>query len=76
MKMPRNDATTTSLPSVLAGEGRAWRNINAARLRRSVDEISPAALSELVVLVNLGKPYRLEEKLNRCVYRTSGVGAT
>jgi AraC family transcriptional regulator len=73
MKMPENDAATTSLPSALGGEGRAWRHIGAARLRRSVDEISLPALSEHVVLVNLGRPYRLEEKLDGRVYRTSGV---
>jgi AraC family transcriptional regulator len=73
MKMPENDAATASLPSALGGEGRAWRHIGAARLRRSVDEISLPALSEHVVLVNLGRPYRLEEKLDGRVYRTSGV---
>jgi hypothetical protein len=73
MKMPENDAAPMSLPSALAGEGRVWRNVGAARLRRSVDEISLPALSEHVVLVNLGRPYRLEEKLDRRVYRTSGV---
>jgi len=73
MTMSENDAATPELPSVLAGEGRAWRHVGAARLRRTVDEISLPALPEHVVLVNLGRPYRLEEKLDGRVYRTSGV---
>ena len=71
--MPENEAATTSLPSALAGAGRALRHLGAARLRQSVDEVSLPALPEHVVLVNLGRPYRLEEKLDGRVYRTSGI---
>ncbi len=52
--------------------GRSWGNISAVRLRGEVDEVAIPALSSHTVLMNVGQPYRLEEKLEGRLYLTSG----
>jgi AraC family transcriptional regulator len=49
------------------------RKIRADRISRVVEEISVPGLPEHVVMVNVGRPYRLEERLDGRVYRTFGV---
>lgn len=55
-----------------AGEGRAWRNVAALRIVRTIDEVALPALPDHVVLVNVGRPFRLEERMDGRVFRTSG----
>ena len=55
------------------GRERSWSNISALRLDRVVEEVTAPALSDHVVLINVGRPYSLEERLDGRVYRTSGV---
>jgi AraC family transcriptional regulator len=64
--------TTPRLPFDPAREGRAWRNVGAVRLVRAVDEVAVPALPDHVVLVNVGRPYRLEERMDGKRFRTSG----
>jgi len=54
------------------GVERSW-NIGARRISRVVDEVVLPGLPEHVVMVNVGRPYRLEERLDGRVYRTFGV---
>ena len=49
------------------------RKIGAQRINRVVEEVSVPGLPEHVVMVNVGRPYRLEERLDGRVYRTFGV---
>jgi len=49
------------------------RKIGARRINRVVEEVSVPGLPEHVVMVNVGSPYRLEERLDGRVYRTFGV---
>lgn len=58
--------------SVLSGEGRTWRNVGATRLTRAVEEVAVPAQQERVILVNVGRPYELEERLDGRIHRTSG----
>jgi AraC family transcriptional regulator len=55
------------------GVGHSWENIAAARIVRDVEELAMPALSEHVVMVNVGRPYRMEERLGGRAYRTFGV---
>jgi AraC family transcriptional regulator len=55
------------------GRERAWSNVSGMRLVRAVEEITAPAFPEHVILVNVGRPYKLEERLDGRVYRTSGV---
>ncbi|CAA9522747.1 MAG: Transcriptional regulator, AraC family [uncultured Rubrobacteraceae bacterium] len=49
------------------------RKIGAGRISRAVEEVSVPGLPEHLVMVNVGRPYRLEERLDGRVYRTFGV---
>ena len=49
------------------------RKIGAERISRVVEEVVMPGLPEHLVMVNLGRPYRLEERLDGRLYRTSGV---
>jgi AraC family transcriptional regulator len=49
------------------------RKIRAGRISRVVEEVSVPGLPEHVVMLNVGRPYRLEERLDGRVYRTFGV---
>jgi AraC family transcriptional regulator len=55
-----------------AREGRAWKNVSALRLAQTIDEVAVPALPNHVVLVNVGRPYTLEERMEGRVFRTSG----
>jgi AraC family transcriptional regulator len=52
---------------------RAWSNVSGTRLTRVVEEVTAPAFTDHVILVNVGRPYRMEERLDGRVYRTSGV---
>lgn len=77
-RMERASATrsTAGVPPRLfldpAREGRAWKNVGALRLVQTIDEVAVPALPDHVVLVNIGRPYRLEERMDGRVFRTSG----
>lgn len=83
--MPKSENATTSLPaarnlsrsfpglSSRSTEGRSWKGVSVARLCEVVDEVSSPALASHTIFINVGQPYRLEEKLDGRVYRTSGV---
>jgi hypothetical protein len=49
------------------------RKIGVGRISRAVEEVSVPGLPEHLVMVNVGRPYRLEERLDGRVYRTFGV---
>lgn len=49
------------------------RNVRAGRFSRRVGEISMPESPDHLLMVNLGRPHRLEERLDGRVYRTSGV---
>lgn len=55
------------------GRERSWSNIGVLRLDRVVEEIAVPPLPDHVVLVNVGRPYTMEESLGGRVYRTLGV---
>lgn len=55
-----------------ARNGRAWKSVGALRLVRTVDEVVVPAHPDHVVLVNVGRPYSLEERMDGRVFRTSG----
>jgi AraC family transcriptional regulator len=60
-------------PVTPPGTGHRWPSVSALRLRRSVGELITPALSHHAVFVNVGRPYRLEAKLDGRVYQTFGV---
>jgi AraC family transcriptional regulator len=49
------------------------RKIGAERIGQVVEEVMMPGLPEHLVMVNVGRPYRLEERLGGRVYRTFGV---
>lgn len=55
------------------GGGRAWKNISVVRYSQVIDEVAVPAFSSHSVLVNVGRPFALEEKLYGRVYRTPGM---
>ena len=55
------------------GRERSWSNVSGALLGRVVEEVAVPAFSDHVILVNVGRPYRMEERLDGRIYRTSGV---
>jgi AraC family transcriptional regulator len=60
-------------PSALSSKGGKWKNVAGMRLRQVIDEVAVPALSNHAVLMSIGRPYRLEEKLGERLYRTSGI---
>lgn len=54
------------------GGDRSWEHVSAARLARTVDEISMPPLPDHVIMVNLGGPHDLEERIDGRAFRTSG----
>ena len=60
-------------PGRTAADAGRPRKIGAERISRVVEEVVMPGLPEHLVMVNLGRPYRLEERLDGRVYRTSGV---
>jgi AraC family transcriptional regulator len=60
-------------PGRTAADAGRPRKIGAERISRVVEEVVLPGLPEHLVMVNLGRPYRLEERLDGRVYRTSGV---
>jgi AraC family transcriptional regulator len=49
------------------------RKIGVGRISRVVEEVSVPGLPEHLIMVNVGRPYRMEERLDGRVYRTFGV---
>lgn len=76
MERASDERSTAEVPARLfldpAREGRAWRNVGALRLVRTIDEVDVPALPDHVVLVNVGPLYSLEERMDGRVFRTSG----
>ncbi len=60
-------------PGRTAADAGRPRKIGAERISRVVEEVVMPGLPEHLVMVNLGRPYRLEERLDGRLYRTSGV---
>jgi AraC family transcriptional regulator len=52
--------------------GRSWRHISAARVQRTVDEVLIPGGRQHLILVNIGRPFRLEERLDGRLHLTSG----
>lgn len=71
--MARPEDPSPQDPRRAAPEAGPPCKIRAGRISRVVEEISVPALPEHVVMVNVGRPYRLEERLDGRVYRTFGV---
>ena len=73
MEKAAENISARQLLGASSGPGRSWENIAAARIVRDVEELAMPALPDHVVLVNVGRPYNMEERLDGRVYRTSGV---
>lgn len=56
-----------------SGSGRVWGSIAAMRLSLTIDENVLAPNPHDIVLVNVGRPFRLEETLDGRVYQTGGM---
>jgi AraC family transcriptional regulator len=70
--MAGEDPRTRELRRTLPVTGLS-QNVRVGRLVREVDEVSLPGLPEHLVMVNLGRPFKLEERLDGRVYRTSGA---
>jgi AraC family transcriptional regulator len=55
------------------GAVRVWRGLAAGRIEQSVEEVVLAPRPHHTVLLNVGPPYRMEERLDGRVYLTHGV---
>jgi AraC family transcriptional regulator len=51
---------------------RAWGDVSAARVRQVVDEVVVPANPSHAIMVNIGSPFRLEERLDGRLYKTFG----
>ncbi|QIN81840.1 hypothetical protein GBA63_03680 [Rubrobacter tropicus] len=51
------------LPGTPSGTWRSWDNV-AARIARDVEEPAMPARSDHLVMVNVGRPYRMKERLD------------
>ena len=71
--MARTEDLAPQDPRRVAADVEPLRKIVAERISRVVEEVVMPGLPEHLVMVNLGRPYRLEERLDGRVYRTSGV---
>lgn len=71
--MARTEDLAPQDPRRVAADVEPLRKIGAERISRVVEEVVMPGLPEHLVMVNLGRPYRLEERLDGRVYRTSGV---
>src|SRR5919107_4419057 len=60
------------LPSIPPGNVRAWGDVSAARVRQVVDEVVVPANPSHAIMVNIGSPFRLEERLDGRLYKTFG----
>lgn len=60
-------------PGRVASKAGRPRKMGTERISRVVEEVVMPGLHEHLVMVNVGRPYRLEERLDGRVYRTSGV---
>jgi AraC family transcriptional regulator len=65
------DQSPLLLPAV-SGAGQTWRSIAALRFSQAIDEVELPPLPHHTVMVNVGRPFSLEERLGGRVYRTSG----
>lgn len=59
-------------PDADPGTQRSWGDVSAALLSAVVDETPPQVSPDHVVLVNRGRPYRMEELLDGRVFHTHG----
>lgn len=71
--LAENFSQVFSDPPALSSKGGKWKNVTVVRLRQVIDEVAVPALSKHAVLMSVGRPYRLEEKLDERLYRTSGI---
>ena len=60
------------LPSTPPGGVKAWGSVSAARVGQIVDEVAVPAVSSHAIMVNIGSPFRMEERLDGRLYRTFG----
>ena len=60
------------LPSTPPGGVKAWGSVSAARVGQVVDEVAVPAVSSHAIMVNIGSPFRMEERLDGRLYRTFG----
>jgi AraC family transcriptional regulator len=71
--MPGTEDLTLPDPRHAAPGAEPPRKIGAGRISMVVEEVSVPGLPEHLIMVNAGRPYRLEERLDGRVYRTFGV---
>jgi AraC family transcriptional regulator len=58
------------LPST--SSGKAWGGVSAARVGQVVDELTVPAIASHAIMMNIGSPFSMEERLDGRVYRTFG----
>jgi len=60
------------LPSTSPGVVKAWGSVSAARVGQVVEEVAVPAVPSHAIMVNIGSPFRMEERLDGRLYRTFG----
>lgn len=66
----RSEELARLLPST--SKVKAWGSVSAARVGQVIDEVVVPAIPSHAVMVNIGSPFRMEERLDGRLYRTSG----
>lgn len=71
--IPLAEEPSRVLPFALPGKAQSWESVSAARISQVVDEVVVPGLPLHTIMINVGQPYRLEERLDGRLYKTFGV---